>query len=81
MVILWYLRPRVILSTGVIYRCPARYDYREIAGTVGYYTCNLHVRLEGWHREIMHVVCTLGKIYKGVMLYLCVWNPWKFPLR
>jgi len=56
-VILGYLRPRVIVnSTGVIYRCPPSYDNREIAGTVYYYTCNLHVRLEGWYREFKHVV-------------------------
>jgi hypothetical protein len=58
-----------ILSTPVIYRCPPNYGYREITGTVGYYTCNLHVRLDGWHREYKHVVFTLGKIYKLVMLY------------
>ena len=43
----------------VFYRCPPNYGYRGIAVTVGYYTCNLHVRLEGWYRVSKSVISML----------------------
>ena len=55
---LGYLRPRVILSTGVICRCPSVHVNRLFQ----FYGRNLHVRLDNRHREPKPVLFMWDKV-------------------